>query len=155
LVQAAGRRREIAVRSALGASRGQLIRLALTESILLALAGGVCALLLAGWGTELVSTVGARVIPQLVKVQIDGRVLVVTLAVTLLSGLLFGLFPALQLSRLLVNEELKEGGRGTPGSVHGKFRKALAMAEISLALMLLAGTGLMLRTFLKVERVEA
>jgi putative ABC transport system permease protein len=155
LARAAGRRREIAVRSALGASRGQLLRLLLAESILLALAGGVCALLMAGWGTELVSTVGARVIPQLVKVQIDVPVLVVTLAVTLLSGLLFGLFPALQPWRLPVNEELKEGGRGTAGSVHGKFRKGLAMAEISLALMLLAGTGLMLRTFLKVEHVEA
>jgi len=73
----------------------------------------------------------------------------------LLSGLLFGLFPALQLSRLPVNEELKDGGRGTGGTTHGSFRKGLAMAEISLALMLLTGTGLMLRTFLKVEHVEA
>jgi putative ABC transport system permease protein len=79
----------------------------------------------------------------------------VTLAVTLLSGLLFGFFPALLLSRLPMNEELKDGGRGTAGLVHGKFCKGLAMAEISLALMLLTGTGLMLRTFLKVEHVEA
>jgi putative ABC transport system permease protein len=155
LARSAGRRREIAVRAALGASRAQLIGVALTESILLALAGGACALLVAGWGAGLVSTVGARVIPQLVDVRIDVPVLAVTLAVTLLSGLIFGLFPALQLSRLPVNEELKEAGRGTGGTAHSNFRKGLAIAEISLALMLLAGTGLMLRSFAKVKHVEA
>jgi putative ABC transport system permease protein len=155
LARSAGRRREIAVRAALGANRPQLIRLALTESMLLALAGGACALLMAEWGMGLVATVGARVIPQLVQVRLDIPVLAVTLGVTLLSGLLFGLFPALQLFSLPVNEELKEGSRGTSGAPHSNLRKALAIAEIALALILLAGTGLMLRTFLKVEQVEA
>jgi putative ABC transport system permease protein len=155
LARSAGRRREIAVRAALGAGRAQLVRLALTESILLALAGGVCALLLAQWGVRLVGTLGARVIPQLVSVKIDAPVLVISLFVTLASGMLFGLFPALQQSCLPLNEELKEGGRGTAGTSHGNFRKGLAISEISLALMLLAGTGLMLRTFLKVEHAES
>ncbi len=155
LARSEGRRREIAVRTALGASPAQLIRLAFAESVLLALVGASCALLIAEWGMRLVATVGVRVIPQLVQVKLDLPVLVVTLIVALLSGLLFGLFPALQYSCLPVNEELKNGGRGTAGTIHSSFRKGLAIAEISLALMLLAGTGLMLRTLLKVQHVEA
>jgi putative ABC transport system permease protein len=153
LARSAGRMREIAVRAALGATRAQLIRLALTESMLLAIAGGVCALMLANWGVGLISTVGASVIPQLVKVHLDLQVLGFTLGVTLLTGLLFGLFPALHLSSLSVNSVLKEGGKGSRGPAHPNFRKGLAVAQISLALMLLAGAGLMLRTFLRVESV--
>jgi putative ABC transport system permease protein len=154
LARSAGRMREMAVRSALGASRSQLIRLALTESMVLAVVGGACAFLLAGWGTGLISSVGARVIPQLVKVRLDLPVLIFTMAVTLLSGFLFGLFPAWHLSSLCVNEVLKEGGRGSRGATHGNMRKGLAVSEISLALILLAGAGLMLRTFLKLESVD-
>ena len=153
LARSAGRKREIAVRAALGATRAQLIRLALTESMVLAIAGGVCALLLANWGTGLISTVGARVIPQLVKVHLDVPVLVFTLGVTLLTGLLFGLFPALHLSSLSVNSVLKEGSKGSRGPAHVNFRNGLAVVQLSLALMLLAGAGLMLRTFLRVETV--
>jgi len=153
LARSAGRMREIAVRSALGATRAQLIRLALTESLLLAVAGGASALLLANWGIGLISTVGASVIPQLVKVHLDLPVLAFTLGVTLLTGLLFGLFPALQLSSLSVNSVLKEGSKGSRGPAHPNFRKVLAVAQISLALMLLAGAGLMLRTFLRVQSV--
>jgi putative ABC transport system permease protein len=153
LARSAGRMREIAVRAALGATRGQLIRLALTESMLLGLAGGVAALLLANWGTGLISRVGARVIPQLVKVHLDSPVLAFTLGVALLTGLLFGLFPALQLSSLSANSVLKEGSKGSRGPAHGNFRKGLAVAQISLALMLLAGAGLMVRTFLRVQNI--
>jgi putative ABC transport system permease protein len=153
LARSAGRMREIAVRAALGATRAQLIRLALTESMLLAIAGGVCALLLANWGIGLISTVGAGVIPQLVKVHLDLPVLAFTLGVTLLTGLLFGVFPALHLSSLSVNSVLKEGSKGSRGPTHGNFRQGLAVAQISLALMLLAGAGLMLRTFLHVETI--
>ncbi len=155
LARAAGRSREIAVRAALGASPAQLIRLAFTESVLLALVGAGCALLMAELGVALVVTVGARVIPQLVRVTLDLPVLVVTMIVALLSGFIFGVFPALQYSCLPVNEELKNGGRETAGTMHRNFRKGLAIAEISLALILLAGTGLMLRTFLKVQKVES
>jgi putative ABC transport system permease protein len=153
LARSAGRMREIAVRAALGATRGQLIRLALTESVLLGIAGGVGALLLANWETGLISRVGARVIPQLVKVHLDLPVLAFTLGVALLTGLLFGLFPALQLSSLSANSVLKEGSKGSRGPTHGNFRKGLAVAQISLALMLLAGAGLMVRTFLRVESI--
>lgn len=154
LARSARRRREIAVRAALGASRAELIRLTLTESMVLAVAGGTCAVLLAAWGTGMISDYGARIIPQLVKANLDLRVLAFTLAVTVLSGFLFGLFPALQLSSLSVNTVLKEGGAGNRGTIHGTFRKGLAISEISLALMLLAAAGLMLRTFLKVSHIE-
>jgi predicted permease len=153
LARSAGRMREIAVRAALGATRAQLIRLALTESMLLAIAGGACALWLANWGIGLISRVGSRVIPQLVKVHLDLPVLGFTLGVTLLTGLLFGLFPALHLSSLSVNSVLKEGSKGSRGATHRNLRQGLAVAQISLALMLLAGAGLMLRTFLRVESV--
>jgi predicted permease len=153
LARSAGRMREIAVRAALGATRAQLIRLALTESMLLAIAGGACALWLANWGIGLISTVGSRVIPQLVKVHLDLPVLGFTLGVTLLTGLLFGLFPALHLSSLSVNSVLKEGSKASRGATHRNLRQGLAVAQISLALMLLAGAGLMLRTFLRVESV--
>jgi putative ABC transport system permease protein len=154
LARATGRKREIAVRAAMGASRVQLIRLALTESLLLAIAGGACSLWIANWGIRLISNVGGRVIPQLAEVRVDVPVLAFALAVTFLSSLLCGLFPAIQLSALSVNEVLKEGNRASRGLVHGTLRKGLAISEISLALMLLAGAGLMLRTFLKVEDVD-
>ena len=154
LARSAGRQREIAVRAALGASRARLVRQALTESLLLAVGGGACAVLMALWGTSVISAMGAKVIPQLVGVGMDLRVLAFTTSISLLTGLLFGLVPALQLSALSVNEALKEGGRGSHGATHGSFRKALAISEIALALMMLAGAGLMLRTFVKLHAVN-
>lgn len=155
LARSAGRKRETAVRAALGASRAHLIRLALTESLLLALTGGICAVFMARFAIGFVSAVGGSFIPQLAAIQLDLPVLAFTLAVTFLSGVLFGLFPALQLSALSVNDVLKEAGAGSRTVAHGNFRKGLVISEISLALILLAGAGLMVRTFLKLQRVDA
>ncbi len=154
LARSTGRQKEIAVRSALGASRSRLVRQTLTESMLLSLSGGILGILLAAWSTSLISAVGAKVIPQLVGVRIDLQVLSFTLAVSLLTGALFGMVAALQFLGLNVNEVLKQGGRSSRGTGHGTLRKALAVAEIALALALLVGAGLMLRTYGKLQSVD-
>jgi putative ABC transport system permease protein len=154
LARSAARQREVAVRSAMGASRARLLRQALTESVLLALAGGVLAILVATWGTSIISAPGARVIPQLVGVEIDLRVLTFTAFISLLTGILFGLVPALQLSAFSLSDVLKQGGRSSRGSAHATFRGILAVSEIALTLMLMAGTGLMLRTFSRLHAVD-
>jgi putative ABC transport system permease protein len=154
LARSTTRKREVAVRAALGASQARLIRQALTESVLLALGGGAFGILLAAWVTRLTASVGAQVIPQLVGVGIDFRVLSFTLAVSLLTGVLFGLLPALQWSALDVNGVLKDGGKGARGSIRGTVRQALVISEISLALMLLAGAGLLLRSLGRLNQVD-
>jgi putative ABC transport system permease protein len=154
LARATVRQKEIAVRAALGASVARLVRQALTESVLLALGGGILGILLSAWSTNLISAVGAKVIPQLVGVGIDFRVLVFTAAVSLLAGVLFGMFPALQLLGLNLHDLLKQGGRSSRGSEHGEFRKVLAVSEIALSLALLVGAGLMLRTYGKLRGVD-
>ncbi len=153
LARSTSRQREVAVRTALGASRARIVRQTLTESSLLALGGGALGILLASWGTKLIVAVGAKVIPQLLGVGIDFRVLSFTAGVSLLTGLLFGLVPALHLSALDVNGTLKEGGKASRGATHGTARKILVSSEIALALMLLAGAGLLLRTLGKLNAV--
>jgi putative ABC transport system permease protein len=154
LARSSGRQREIAVRSALGATRARLVRQALTESVLLAFGGGVLALLVASWGTKFISVVGAGVIPQLLGVGIDFRVLIFTGIVSLLTGILFGVVPALQASTLSLNDVLKQGGRSSRGTMQRTFRGGLAVAEIALALMLLTAAGLMLRTLGRLHEVD-
>jgi putative ABC transport system permease protein len=153
LARALARQKEIAIRSALGAKRTRLVRQVLTESVLLALGGGAAGILLAYWSTNVIVAIGRKVIPQLAAVSLDGRVLAFTASLSLLTGLLFGLVPALRVSAITLSDTLKEGARNISGS-QDTFRKALATAEIALSLVLLAGAGLLLRSFSKLYGID-
>jgi putative ABC transport system permease protein len=150
---AAARRREIAVRSALGAGRGRVVRQMLTESVLLSFGGGLLGVLLAVWGTDALIALVPEGIPRLAEAGVDWRVLGFTLALCVLTGLLFGLVPAWQAARVDLNEVLKEGGRGSTGR-RARARGLLVVAEVALALVLLAGAGLMVRSFRELQQVE-
>jgi putative ABC transport system permease protein len=155
LARAATREREIAIRTALGATRRRLVRQLLTESLLLAIAGGALGLLLAIWGLSALIAISPANIPRLDQVGIDGRVLAFTLSVSLLTGILFGLVPALQASKPDLNESLKEGGRGTAGSRRGgRIRSLLVVAEVALSLVLLIGAGLLIKSFIHLQRFD-
>jgi putative ABC transport system permease protein len=154
LSRAASRQKELALRAALGAGRMRLVRQMLTESVLLALMGGVLGLLLAFWGIQFLIGFGPDNIPRLSEVTLDLRVLGFTVGISLLTGVLFGLIPALQASRPDLNDALKEGSRGSTGG-HGRtFRNVFIVAEVSLALVLLIGAGLMIRSFMRLQSVE-
>jgi putative ABC transport system permease protein len=154
LARASVRQKEIAVRTALGAGRGRVIRQLLTESLLLAVAGGVLGLLLAYWGVDALLALHRDLIPRSHEVGIDRTVLGFTLGVSVLTGLVFGLVPALQLSRTDLHETLKEGGRA--GGVHARagFRNALVVFEVAVALVLLVGAGLLVKSFLRLQEVN-
>ncbi len=145
LARSTGRTREFAIRAALGASHGRVIRQLLTESLVLSCAGGGLGLLLAAWGTQAVIHLAPKALPGAQSVHIDTRVLLFTLAVSLLAGILFGLAPALKTSRTEIHETLKEGGRGSSGPRH-RLQGLLVAVEMALALVLLAGAGLMIRS---------
>jgi len=153
LARAIRRKREFALRSALGATRTQLIRQTLTESVLLALCGGVCGVVLAYFSTQIIVAVGAKVIPQLAGVSLDLPVLGFTAAASVLAGLLFGIIPALRTSQVSLAETLTDGTRSTT-TRHDLLRQALAVCEIALALVLLAGGGLLIRTLSKLRAVD-
>ncbi|MEK6299736.1 MAG: ABC transporter permease [Acidobacteriota bacterium] len=155
LTRATARRQEIALRLALGATRLRVTRQLLTESVLLALAGGAAGLLIAAWGTGLLLRFAPDDLPRIHEVRMDGRVLAFTFAVSLVTGVLFGLVPALAASNPDLNETLKEGGRGGTGSAkRQRMRSAFVIAEITLALVLLVGAGLMLKSFWRLQRVD-
>jgi putative ABC transport system permease protein len=153
LARAVRRQREIAIRSALGANRARLVQQVMTESVLLALGGGLLGIFLAIAGTRVIVALGAKVIPQLVGVSVDARVLAFTAGLSLVTGLLFGLVPALRVSAMILSQTLQEGARSS-GSSHKAFRQALAASEIALALVLLAGAGLLLRSLSKLRAVD-
>jgi predicted permease len=153
LARSTGRVREFAVRAALGAGKSRLVRQLLTESILLGILGGALGLLLANWGMRAALGALPDTLPRAGEIHIDLRVLLFTAATALLAGILFGLFPALKISRTNVQETLKEGGRGASGSrqgVHG----TLVVVETALALVLLIGAGLMLRSLVQLWNVD-
>src|SRR5207244_3242539 len=153
LARATSRRKEIAVRTALGASRGRIVRQLLTESVLIAATGGAAGLVLARWGVDLLIGISPDSVPRLREVTIDLRVMLFTAGVSIATGVLFGLVPALRASRADINDTLKEGGR-SGAAVHGRSGRALVVAEISLSLVLLVGAGLLLRSFARLSDVE-
>jgi putative ABC transport system permease protein len=153
LSRAAARQKELALRAALGAGRMRLARQMLTESVLLALMGGVLGVFLAYWGLQLLVALAPDNIPRLREITIDPRVLGFTFAVSLLTGLIFGLVPALQSSRPDLNDALKEGARGSSGG-NRVVRNLFVVTEMALALILLVGAGLMLRSFSQLHQVK-
>ena len=145
LARSTGRGREFAIRRALGASRGRVIRQLLTESVLLAVAGGALGLLLASWGTRAALAALPSALPRANDVQLDPRVLLFTLAISLAAGVLFGLAPALKTSRPNLHGTLKEGGRGSSGARY-RTQNIFVIVEMALAVVLLIGAGLTIRT---------
>ncbi|HYU33909.1 MAG TPA: ABC transporter permease [Thermoanaerobaculia bacterium] len=155
LARAEGRQREIAIRTALGAARGRLLRQFLTESVLLALCGGGLGLLLAVWGVKAIVALNAASIPRVEAIGVDARAVAFTLAVSLVTGLLFGLAPAIHVRGAAFFGSLKEGtARSTAGVVSQWFRRALVVVEITLATLLVIGAGLLLKSFWMLQEVN-
>jgi len=155
LARGAARQKEISIRMALGAGRFRIIRQLLAEAILLSLIAGGCGLLVAQWTMEALKTMNPANLPRLGELSADGRVLAFGLLISLLTGVLFGLFPALQASRPDLNETLKEGARGGSGGAGGRrVRGALVITEVALSVALLIGAGLLLRSFWKLQDVK-
>ncbi len=155
LASAATRQKEIAIRTALGASRLRLIQQLLTESLMLAFAGGVAGLLLALWGVALMTKLLPLDFPRLGEIKLDWRVVAFTFVASVLTGILFGLAPALQISKADVQESLKESGRGTSSSRrHNRLRSLLIVGEVALSVVLLVGAGLLFRSFLQLQSVN-
>jgi putative ABC transport system permease protein len=156
LASAASRSKEMAIRAALGASRARVIRQLLTESTILALAGGALGLLLSSYGVTAITRLLPADFPRLNEIGIDWRVFGFTLGASLLTGFLFGFAPALHLSKTDVQEAMKESGRGTAGSArHTRLRHALIVTEVALSVVLLAGAGLLFRSFMRLQAVNA
>jgi putative ABC transport system permease protein len=153
LARAAARHREMAIRTALGAGRARLIRQLLTESLILSTLGAALGLLLAVWGVDALVAISPDALPRAAEVALDGRVLLFTIGIALVTGVGFGMAPALAGSRPDLNDALKDGTRGTSSS-RGRLRRALVVSEVALSLVLLVGTGLMLRSFVKLRAVD-
>ena len=155
LSRALGRQKEIAVRTALGATRTGLVRQLLAESLLLALLGGLVGALLASWGTHLLASLDAANLPRAQEIRTDGYVLAFTLLVSLAAGTLFGLIPALQVSRPNLNAVLRSEGRGsTSGRRRNTMRSLLVVSQVALSLLLLIAAGLLVRNFLQLEALH-
>ena len=158
LSRAITRQKEIAVRAALGAGRGRIARQLLTESLLLAGAGGAAGVLFSWWGVRWIQAFGTKSVPRLHEIGIDSRVLLFTTVISLCAGVLFGLAPALRNSRLDLNSALKDAGRGSAGmgAMWGRgnhLRRLLVVGELALAVLLLIGAGLLIRSFARIHTV--
>ena len=155
LARAAARGREIAIRTALGASRWRVMRQLLVESVLLALVGGGAGLLLAMWSVDLIRSLAEGNLPPTAVIRLDSAVLLFTLGVSLLTGLVFGLAPAIQGSRADLNTSLKEGARSqTGGAGRQRVRSALVVSEVALSLLLLTGAGLLVKSFARLREAR-
>ena len=154
LARAEARQREIAVRTALGAGTGNLVRQLLTESLVLALAGGILGAVLADWGVRGLVAAAPPTLPRLDAVHTDGWVLGFTLVVSALTGILFGLVPAIQAARPDLTVALAEGGRSGSSAGRQRFRRGLVVAQIALALMLVTSAGLLIRSFVRMRGVD-
>jgi predicted permease len=154
LTRAAAREREIAIRTALGAARSRLVRQLLTESVLLSVIGGALGLFIAYWMLDALRWLSPSNIPRLPSIRMDSRVLIFTSAVAVLTGILFGMAPALRSIQLNLSETLKEGARNLASGRHLRLRSALVVTELALSLVLLISAGLLIRSFMSVERVN-
>jgi putative ABC transport system permease protein len=154
LARAAGRQKEMAIRAALGASRWRVVRQLLSESLLLAISGGAAGLLLAWRLVELLLSIASDNLPRAQDIRLDTRVAGFTLVVSLLTGIVFGLLPALQASKINFSEALKEGARGGAGLLRRRLRGFLVVGEVALALVLLIGAGLLIRSFARLTEVD-
>jgi putative ABC transport system permease protein len=155
LARATARSREISIRAALGAGRGRLVRQLLTESVVLAVCGGIAGIILARWGLDALLALAPTTLPRISEIHLDSRVLLFSLALSVVTGLVFGIAPAWLAARADVNEALKQGTRGsTEGGARGRLRSALVVIEVTFALVLLGGAGLLARSFIQLANVD-
>jgi putative ABC transport system permease protein len=154
LARSAARQKEIAIRAAMGASRTRVLRQMLTESVLLSAIGGIAGLVLSIWLTDVLMSMLPEGAPRLEQIGIDYRVLTFALGVSALTGILFGIVPALQASKLDVTSALKEGGRSAEGHRRTSGRSLLLIGEVALSLMLLVGAGLLIKSFLRLQEIR-
>ncbi len=154
LARAVGRQREMGIRAAMGAGRGRIIRQLLTESVTLALLGGVAGLLVAGWGIDVILSMAPSTLPRLDDVHLDGSVMLFSVIATIMTGLLFGVVPAIQSSAVDLNQSVKEGGAIGGSASRRRMQRTLIVAEIALSMILVAGAGLMARTLTHLRAVD-